>query len=341
MSNFLKNYFSTLSFLGILFAVYNYHAAFTQYTTGEYSFFYHTLSISAKHFFLIIIGCYIIFLIPFYLIYTQPSKARILYQYIWKKWYNRTTVWTKLETNALLGWIVKWFFWPIMIYSILHYGNIGYVFFSSDAIPDIWSRHFFDVYFYPTAISILFLIDLLPFIWGYCLEGKVFGNTIRSVNPYLSAWCFALVCYYPFSYFLDLFFWYSVHTYPVFSNTYIHIFFWTLLLIFIGIYSRASVALGLKASNLTNRGIVSRGPYAYIRHPAYICKNIARWIGILPFLIQAIREGNISQFFILFLWISGITFVYYMRALSEEWHLNADVEYLDYKKKVPHRFFPW
>ena len=49
------------------------------------------------------------------------------------------------------------------------------------------------------------------------------------------------------------------------------------LLISLGIYSWASVALGFKASNLTNRGIVSHGPYAYVRHPG-LCREEPRLV---------------------------------------------------------------
>ena len=42
-----------------------------------------------------------------------------------------------------------------------------------------------------------------------------------------------------------------------------------------GAYALASIALNFKSSNLTNRGIVARGPYAIVRHPAYITKNLA------------------------------------------------------------------
>jgi len=341
MIRFLKNYFSTLSFLGILFVFYSTHWAFIHYVSGEYSIIYQTIHFSGKSFFLFIIGLYALLLIPFYIKYTSPSKALILYQYISKKWKHSETPWTKKETNAILSWIVKWFFGPMMLTSLLEYGNIGYVFFTTTVFPSFLSRQFFDTFLYPTLLSIIFLVDLVPFVLGYCLEGKLFNNTIRSVNPYLWAWCFALLCYYPFYQMFSLFLWSVTHTYPYFHNTYVHIFFCSLLLIFIGIYARASPTLGLKASNLTNRWIVSHGPYKYIRHPAYVCKNIARWIGILPFLTQAIADANIWRFVALILGISGVSFVYYMRALSEEWHLNEDPEYIQYKKKVPHRFFPW
>lgn len=66
------------------------------------------------------------------------------------------------------------------------------------------------------------------------------------------------------------------------------------------IYSRASLALGFKASNLTNRGIVSHGPYKYVRHPAYICKNLAWIIGGFPMIYMALDNGSTNIFAVLF-----------------------------------------
>ena len=85
--------------------------------------------------------------------------------------------------------------------------------------------------------------------------------------------------------------WYS-SDFPQFENSFAQIFFPTLILILMAIYSWASLSLGFKASNLTNRGIVSHGPYKYIRHPAYICKNLAWWLGGLPFLITALNKND-------------------------------------------------
>jgi hypothetical protein len=63
----------------------------------------------------------------------------------------------------------------------------------------------------------------------------------------------ALVCYPPFNESTEkIFGWYS-ETLPAFSNTYLHIILNTLILISFAVYVRASIALGFKASNLTNR----------------------------------------------------------------------------------------
>ena len=102
----------------------------------------------------------------------------------------------------------------------------------------------------------------------------------------------------------------------------------------------ASVALGLRASNLTNRGIVRTGPYAWVRHPAYAAKNVAWWIGALPAI-----AGAFAQSFGAGLWAIGCvaawTAIYVLRALTEERHLLLIPNgYAQYLQSVRYRFFP-
>ncbi len=61
------------------------------------------------------------------------------------------------------------------------------------------------------------------------------------------------------------------------------------------IFSWASIALGFKASNLTNRGIVTHGPYAFVRHPGYAAKNFAWWLGALPVLGATLAAGSLAS----------------------------------------------
>jgi protein-S-isoprenylcysteine O-methyltransferase Ste14 len=95
------------------------------------------------------------------------------------------------------------------------------------------------------------------------------------------------------------------------------------------IYAAATVSFGLRFSNLTNRGTVSRGPYRFVRHPAYLCKCSAWWLEHIPTL-------TITKAFFLTL-LCG---VYALRAWTEERHLGMDPEYREYKKKVPWILFP-
>jgi len=152
---------------------------------------------------------------------------------------------------------------------------------------------FYKNYFFWTAFSFILFSDVFFFTFGYLIEIPALKNTIRSVEPTFLGWFVALICYPPFnSNLTGIIGWYS-SDFPQFQNNFAQIFFPTLILIFMGIYSWASVALGWKASNLTNRGIVSHGPYKYIRHPAYICKNIAWWIGGIPIIYTTLASHNI------------------------------------------------
>ena len=91
------------------------------------------------------------------------------------------------------------------------------------------------------------------------------------------------------------------------------------------------ITLGWKCSNLTNRGIVSLGPYKWIRHPHYTVKLLIWWITFLPILIN----DPIYIIGMLF-W----TLIYYLRAITEEYHLMNDQEYVNYKNQVKYRFIP-
>jgi protein-S-isoprenylcysteine O-methyltransferase Ste14 len=101
------------------------------------------------------------------------------------------------------------------------------------------------------------------------------------------------------------------------------------------------VALAFKASNLTNRGIVSHGPYARVRHPAYAAKNLAWWIGALPNLYAIFASGNLRYGLYALLSLSGWTLLYVLRAITEERHLLMGGNgYAEYTQRVRWRFIP-
>ena len=58
-----------------------------------------------------------------------------------------------------------------------------------------------------------------------------------------------------------------------------------MLVLLTGIYAWATVAFGLRFSNLTHRGILTHGPYAWTKHPAYLSKNAYWWLATMPFLV--------------------------------------------------------
>jgi len=172
------------------------------------------------------------------------------------------------------------------------------------------------------------LVDVSIFAFGYLVELPQLKNQIRSVEPTLLGWAVCLMCYPPFNSFS-----FKLFDYPLQDH-------WTplgssgnkvatiLCLVFWAIYVWASVALGAKASNLTNRGIVARGPYRFVRHPAYIAK-------LSVSIVESFFSGTKNFFLIL-----SLIIVYGLRAWTEERHLSKDPDYVEYKSKVRWRFVP-
>ena len=184
-------------------------------------------------------------------------------------------------------------------------------------------------------ISAMFMIDVTLATVGYVLTMKPLDAHIRSGNPYAAGWMAALICYPPFILMhpggpLDYF--------PATEgeHAWAH---WldgspaaltlvgSVLVFLTGVYAWATVAFGIRFSNLTHRGILTHGPYAWTKHPAYISKNLFWWIAIMPFLVTTANPVDTIRNTALLLIVSG---VYYWRARTEERHLMADPAYRDY-----------
>jgi len=115
------------------------------------------------------------------------------------------------------------------------------------------------------------------------------------------------------------------------------------LVLLTGIYAWATVAFGLRFSNLTHRGILTHGPYRWTRHPAYLSKNLFWWFSSLPFLSMSGSLTDVVRNCALL----GVTnAVYYWRARTEEAHLGTDADYVAYRawmerNGVVPRLFAW
>ena len=175
---------------------------------------------------------------------------------------------------------------------------------------------------------------------GYLIEMPGLKNTIRSVDPTLMGWAVALACYPPFNGLTSKILGWEPAHFPQFENPAIHIAANLAVLLLMAGYTSTALALNFKASNLTHRGIISHGPYRFVRHPAYICKNISWWIASIPAL-SVVLETSLWSALLVFASGVGWTLIYLMRALTEEDHLRkVDSEYDAYCKKVRYRFIP-
>ena len=181
-------------------------------------------------------------------------------------------------------------------------------------------------------IGAMFMIDVVFASVGYLLTMKPLASHIRSANPYAAGWTAALICYPPFIMMnpggpLDYHPGSSDWVYWLDGNPVVMTVVAVLLVVLTAVYAWATVAFGIRFSNLTNRGIITNGPYALTKHPAYVAKNLFWWFATLPFFATS---GNMTDVIRNTTIMAMVTGVYYWRARTEERHLMADPHYRDY-----------
>lgn len=233
------------------------------------------------------------------------------------------------EKIAILFIFVKIFFLPIMInFSFSNYESL--VTYVSSLKNGTFGVNYFLYILFPLGLSLIFFIDTLYFSFGYAFEAGFLKNRVKSVEPTFFGWAVALVCYPPFNTLANQYIGWYANDYLELPSKTLTILIRVAILILLSIYLWATLALGTRSSNLTNRGIVTTGPYAFIRHPAYICKPLSWWLTVIPVMN-----------FWAFLSISVWSFIYFLRAITEERHLIKDSDYQEYCKKVKYRFIPF
>jgi len=267
-----------------------------------------------------------------YLIYTGIKK---IIAYIFVDDLQKEFKASKEEKVSLLFYLVKIFWTPVMLNFAIGNTNALINIFSAVSKADSLQITKISVlkYYFPFIFYLILIIDTFIFSFGYLFESAKLKNIVKSVEPTALGWLVTIIWYPPINEYLTgrVVGWYS-SDFSDFGSININIITGLISLSLFLIYVWASIALGFKASNLTNRGIVSHGPYKYVRHPAYITKNLSWWLMAIPFI-------KINGF-VAVLSMTIITFFYFLRALTEERHLSQDPEYVEYAKKVKYMFIP-
>jgi protein-S-isoprenylcysteine O-methyltransferase Ste14 len=366
---FATNYFSTLAFIGlsywIISSISGFHRGMLQ---GQWQFgmFGIDAVFTVQTLFLSLIALYAAVLIPYYVRYPWlHSKAFVFLRGLGFSIarLRRPQSPARRAAQALHPWrlplraglspsakqaglalLLKFFFAPLMInWCLNHVGDMAnsVAQFFDGVQEGYGGRQLFDSSLFWACFQLILFVDTLLFTLGYIVEVPALNNRIRTVDPTFFGWAICLACYPPFNDFTSRFLEWQSSDFPHFENTTVHFVANISLLASLSIYSWASVALGFKASNLTNRGIVSRGPYAYVRHPAYAAKNLAWWIGALPNLYLVFASGNVRNAAYALLALCGWTVIYALRAITEERHLLlSDNGYAEYMARVKWRFIP-
>ncbi|MEP6565536.1 MAG: isoprenylcysteine carboxylmethyltransferase family protein [Mesorhizobium sp.] len=238
---------------------------------------------------------------------------------------RRPADWTALALHAR-GWLVKAFFLPLMFVYV--HNNLSTMW-TAPILPVLDFEHIFEA-----LIDVFYLLDVLLATIAYALTLRVIDSHIRSVEPTIGGWAICLICYRPFTdlqnhyiqYELDGLYWGKVFApYP-----WAYVLWGSAILALVFIYVLSTAMFGLRFSNLTHRGIITSGPYRWVKHPAYLSKNLSWWLISVPFIAGAGWTTALQSC----LMLGAANLVYYLRAKTEERHLAADAVYRDYQTYI-------
>ncbi|MEE4244138.1 MAG: hypothetical protein V2I33_01930 [Kangiellaceae bacterium] len=227
----------------------------------------------------------------------------------------------------LLGWLIKGFFLALMVPALMQnieaWQNLKYNFTmaaSGQLVAIIFNA--------------LYSIDLAFIICGYVLTCRLFDSHIRSAEPTFFGWGITLICYQPiwnFIYSRYLRYDQGLDWQQWLSGVPWAYIIWAIIILSLTfIYAWSSTCFGLRFSNLTNRGIITHGPYRWVKHPAYLSKNLSWWFISIPFINFDSSIDAIQQC----VFLLGVNTIYYWRAVTEERHLSHDPTYRQYAKYI-------
>jgi protein-S-isoprenylcysteine O-methyltransferase Ste14 len=233
-----------------------------------------------------------------------------------------------LIRRHLLGWTVKAFFLPLM--TVYLSGEIQSL---QGAFGGLASNHGV-MPVYQVVYHLSYTVDLLFCVVGYSATLRLFDAQIRSVEPTVAGWLVAIVCYQPFysvigRFYLqydDNIYWDNwLQNWPLVRAA------WAAVIIALTVtYALCTVSFGLRFSNLTNRGIITGGPYRFTKHPAYLSKNLSWWLISVPFISAQGWSEALHNCLLLGL----LNALYYARARTEERHLSRDPVYVAYARWI-------
>jgi protein-S-isoprenylcysteine O-methyltransferase Ste14 len=232
--------------------------------------------------------------------------------------------WPQLKEHAL-DWFIKSYFLPFMFA-----GSLVHLKMLTEKGIDVSSFG----YFYGTCLNLIFAVDICFGAIGYLLTMRLLDAQIRTSEPTLLGWISAVMCYAP----IGPLIWSNYLNYEgkrdwqdwLIPYPVLYISWAFLILLLLSIYTWSTCSFGCRFSNLTNRGIIVDGPYRYVKHPAYLSKNVAWWLMSVPFVSHATWHEALTACLCLFV----TNLIYVVRALTEERHLMRDPAYVVYVKWI-------
>jgi protein-S-isoprenylcysteine O-methyltransferase Ste14 len=230
--------------------------------------------------------------------------------------------------SGISAWFVKAFFLPMNFCTLVQF--VGKVRGSEVELLTLPFKHAYEY------IEFLYIIPMIvAIIPGYLLSARIIGTHIRKADVSWFGWAVTLWFYPPFNTAISKsWFRFNEHISQetqnwivVFENNLpLLVTFGVIIIAANIIHYWGEAILGIRASNLTNRGVITNGPYRFLRHPIYFSKLIAWFFAMLPFM-SGDDTKECFYFMFSFLVVCG---GYYMRSYVEERLMADDPDYVAY-----------
>jgi protein-S-isoprenylcysteine O-methyltransferase Ste14 len=279
---------------------------------------------SYRDFLRLLIGPLIVLAVPY--LYWVDRRMREPRDGYWQMGMLAMLKWQEIDRGVLLqhllGWTIKGYFLALM-FSYLCNDLRWLLLFDFGSLTHFGATYEF-------AYRFVFFVDVGIATLGYLMSFRLTDTHLRSAEPTLLGWAVTLACYEPFWSVLS-------HRYLPYDTGYswsawlafrpaLYIACGSSILVLSAIYVWATVSFGARFSNLTHRGIVTSGPYRWMRHPAYLSKNLSWWMISVPFMPRGDVWDTVARCAMLL----GVNLIYYLRAKTEERHLSRDRVYVQY-----------
>lgn len=240
----------------------------------------------------------------------------------------------KIFRDGILEWLIRLIFLTLNFTSAVKY--IG-----DYRLDPLFVTKLNFTNFVISIEPIIFLIILIVILPGYLFSWRIINNDTKKIDSSWFAWSFLLICYQPFiGTIFNTTFKYTSElpatvgapvwvylTTSTFTSLYIlQLILGTLILISFLMHLWGEAILGIRSSNISNKGIITNGPFRITKHPVYLFKIFAWFLISLPFFnaltaLESLRLG------LAFLFICAI---YIGRCISEERLLASDKNYVEY-----------
>ncbi len=235
-----------------------------------------------------------------------------------------------LVRNGMFGWLVRGIFLPLNFSALAVFigmfrGN------EAAALSGDWPHVQGMVII---MLSALLAASIVP---GYVFGARLTGTQSDKVEQSWFGWAVTLSCYPPlmtavFGKWLNFTnagpgapaqpeWLHLLQPFPVA----LYAVSWLILLLEL-VHYWGEAAFGLRASNLSNRGIITNGPYRFCKHPVYLVKCLGWLLVWMPFA----AGGTAWACLRLTLAWGGVCGIYLMRAWIEERLLSDDPVYAEY-----------